>query len=234
MNRLPATLRLDVRLQARSRLYAIGIGVAILLGLVGRFFVPPDYAGRMLAVFYLTGLGGTTYFFGGSLVLMEKSEGTLQALRVTPLTSTAYIASKVVTLTSFALLESGIVYVIGFLGVPLNPLPMILGVVCLGVIYTLVGLGQAAEHDSVTGFLLPGAAIVTGLLQLPVVYVFYANWPVAWIIPSHGSLLLMLGASEPLPIWHWIYALAVTAISILLAFWWARARFAKFINLQEN
>jgi hypothetical protein len=121
MNLLMSTLRLDVQLQSRSRLYTIGIGVAILLGLVGRFFVPPDFAGRMLAVFYLTGLGGTTYFFWGSLLLLEKSEGTLQALRVTPLTSNAYIVSKVVTLTSFALLESEIVYVIAFLGVPLNP-----------------------------------------------------------------------------------------------------------------
>ena len=67
MSRLLATVKLDVRLQARSKLYAIGIFVAILLGLAGRFFVHPDYAGRLLAVFFLTGLGGTTYFFGSGL-----------------------------------------------------------------------------------------------------------------------------------------------------------------------
>ena len=94
--------------------------------------------------------------------------------------------------------------------------------------------GQAAAHDSVTAFLLPGAAIITGVLQLPMVYVFDASWPVPWIIPTHGSLLLMLGASEPLSAWHWTYALAGSAISIVLAFWWARVRFAKFIQLQEN
>jgi hypothetical protein len=111
---------------------------------------------------------------------------------------------------------------------------MILGVVCLGVIYTLVGLGQAAAHDSITGFLLPGTAIVTGLLQLPIVYVFDASWPIPWIIPTHGSFLLMLGASEPLSVWHWTYALAATAISILLAYGWANARFIEFIKLQGD
>ncbi len=115
MSLLLASLKLDVKLQARSKLYAIGIFVAILLGLVGRFCIHSDYAGRLLAVFYLAGLGGTTYFFGASLVLLEKSEGTLQALRTSPLTSTAYIASKVMTLTSFALLESAIVYAVAFL-----------------------------------------------------------------------------------------------------------------------
>ena len=117
MSLLLATLKLDVRLQARSKLYAIGIVVAILLGLAGRFFVHPDYAGKLLAVFYLAGLGSTTYMFSASLVLLEKSQGTLLALRTTPLTSTAYIASKVITLTSFAALESAIVYAIAFFGV---------------------------------------------------------------------------------------------------------------------
>lgn len=234
MKLLLTTLKLDVQLQARSRLYAVGIAVAILLGLAGRFLVPPDYAGRMLAVFYLMGLGGTTYMFGASLVLLEKSQGTLQALRVTPLTSTTYIASKVITLTTFSLLESAIVYLIAFPGLPLNPLPLILGVVGLGVVYTLVGLGQVASHDSVTAFLFPGAVFVTGLLQLPMVYVFDATWPLPWIIPTQGCFLLMLGASQMLQSWQWAYAIVVSAISIVLAFWWAKIRFANFIQLQED
>ncbi len=234
MSLLLATVKLDVRLQARSKLYAIGIFVAILLGLAGRFFVHPDYAGRLLAVFYLAGLGGTTYFFGASLMLLEKSEGTLQALRTSPLTSTAYIASKVMTLTSFALLESAIVYAVAFLGVPLNPAPMILGVVCLGVIYTLAGLGQVASHDSILAFLFPGAMIITGLLQLPAFSVILGPDPVWYFFPTQGPLLLMLGAETGLELWQWAYAVAVSLVSIGVAFWWARHRFARHIALQES
>ncbi len=234
MSLLLATVKLDVRLQARSKLYAIGIFVAILLGLAGRFFVHPDYAGRLLAVFYLAGLGGTTYFFGASLMLLEKSEGTLHALRTTPLTSTAYIASKVITLTSFALLESAIVYAVAFFGVPLNLFPMILGVVCLGVIYTLVGLGQVASHDSVTGFLFPGAVLVTLVLELPMFYVIAGPDPIWYLVPTHGSLLMMLGATETLEVWQWAYAIVVSPVAIVLAFWWAKRRFARFISLQEG
>ncbi|MEE3368115.1 MAG: hypothetical protein VX346_02100 [Planctomycetota bacterium] len=232
MSTLPATLKLDVRLQARSKLYAIGVVVALLFGFAGRYFVNPNYAGNVLAVFFLIGIGGTTYFFAASLVLLEKSEGTLQALRTTPLTSTAYITSKVFTLTSFALIESAIVYCVAFFGVPLNPAPLIFGVVFLGVIYTLVGLGQVASHDSVTGFLFPGALFVTLIMELPVFFLIGAG-PIWYVIPTHGPLLLMLGATETLVFGQWAYAVLVSLLSVVVAFFWARRRFARFIRLQE-
>ena len=234
MSVLTATLKLDVQLQARSKLYAIGIVVSLLLGFAGRFFVHPDYAGRLLAVFYLAGLGSTTYMIGASLMLLEKSGGTLQALRITPLTSTTYIVSKVITLTSFAVLESAIVYAVAFFGIPLNPAPMIFGVVCLGVLYTLVGLGQVASYDSITAFLFPGAAFITAVLQLPIFYVIVAPLEVWYFIPTQGSMLLMLGATETLAIWQWAYAIVVSLVSIAAAFWWTKRRFARFIALQEG
>lgn len=234
MNPFLATITLDVRLQSRSKLYVIGIGVAIVMGLLARYFIHPDYAGRVLAVFFITGMGSTTYMMSASLVLLEKSQGTLLALRTTPLTSTAYIASKVMTLTAFALLESAIFFVVAFHDVPVNPIPLLLGVVCLGVLFTLVGLGQVATHDSVTAFLFPGAVIVTLVLELPALYVIAGPSPLWYLIPSHGSLLMMLGATEMLDAWQWGYALVVSSVAIVLAFWWAKNQFARFVGLQKG
>lgn len=185
MSLIAATLKLDIRLQARSKLYAIGIGVALLLGLIGRFLFDPEHAGRLLAAFYLLGIGGTTYVFSASLVLLDKSQGTLQALRTTPLTSTAYLSSKVVTLTSFAVLESAIVYAVAFVGAPLDLWLLATGVVSLGAFYTLVGLGQVASQDSVLAFLMPGALVVGSVLQLPVLYILDVGPALAWhLIPT--------------------------------------------------
>ena len=138
-----------------------------------------------------------------------------------------------ITLTSFASIESAIVYVVAFIGVPLNPVPMIAGVVCLGAFYTLVGLGQVASHDSVTAFLFPGAVLVAGVLELPALHVI-AGPDVPWyFIPTQGHLLLMLGATESLTAWQWACAIIVSPLSIGLAFWWAKSRFAQSIRLQE-
>ena len=235
MSLLSATLRLDVRLQARSRLYAIGIAVAVVLGLGARYFFDDLHAGRVLASLYLLGVGGTPYIFGASLLLLEKSQGTLQALRTTPLTSNAYIGSKAVTLTTFALVESAIIYAIGFPGVDARFWALVLGVGSLGVMYTLVGIGQVAAHDSVTSFLMPGALIVGGILQLPFLYVLGVGPDGLWYaIPTQGPLLLMLGAFEPLEPWQWAYGLGVSAASIGVSGWWARRRLFRFVALQDG
>lgn len=235
MSALAATLKLDVRIQARSKLYAIGIGVAVFLGLLGRFVFDTATAGRALAVFYLLGIGGTTYIFGASLILLEKSQGTLQALRISPLTADAYITSKVITLTSFAAVESGLVYAIGFTGASLELLPLLLGVLCLGAFYTFVGMGQVASHDSVFSFLVPGAMAVGTVLQLPFFYVLQIGPPFIWyIIPTQAPLLLMLAASEPLAAWQWWYAATVSILSLVAVRWWARMRFRRFIALPER
>jgi fluoroquinolone transport system permease protein len=232
---LAATLQLDVRVQARSKLYLVGVIAAVFLGLVGRFVFGPTNAGRVLAALYLLGIGGTTYIFGASLVLLEKSQGTLEALRSSPLTSNAYITSKVITLTGFAIVESVIVYAVGFLGAPLNPVPMVLGVTCLGVFYVFIGMGQVASHDSVFSFLIPGAMIVGSLLQLPFFYVLDIGPSILWhLIPTQGPLLLMLAGSERLEVWQWTYALGLSIGALVPAAWWARRRFARFIRLQRG
>ncbi|MGD8362229.1 MAG: hypothetical protein PVJ04_12455 [Gemmatimonadota bacterium] len=235
MSLISATLRLDVRIQARSRLYAIGIAVALVLGLVARYFFDDDHAGRVLASLYLLGVGGTTYIFGASLLLLEKSQGTLQALRATPLTSNAYLGSKAVTLTMFALVESVIIYVIGFPGADVSFWTLVLGVGSLGVAYTLVGMGQVAAHDSVTSFLMPGALIVGGILQLPFLYVLGVGPDGLWYaIPTQGPLLVMLGAFEPMEPWKWMYALGMSAAFVGVSAWWARHRLSRFVGLQDE
>lgn len=234
MSQLLAMVRLDVLFQARGQVYTISFVVALLFGLMLRSFFPPVYAGRVLAVFFLLAVGGSTYFFGGALVLLEKSQGTLAALRTSPLLSRTYLASKTITLTGLVLLEGAIVYSVGFGGVPFAPLPLLLGLVVLGAFQTLVGLGQVASHDAVTSFLVPGGALIGTVLQLPVFYIFEAGPPWIWyLVPTQAPMLLVLGAFEPLESWQWAYALVVSALSLVAAAFWARKRFARHIGLPE-
>ncbi|MEO0975152.1 MAG: ABC transporter permease, partial [Pseudomonadota bacterium] len=167
MTGLAATLALDIKRQQRSGLYAIGIFGAIVLGLVARWVMPERYAGQVLSGLYLLGLSSTTFIFCASQVLLDRTQGTLLALRASPLTADAYVLSKVLTLTAFSLVEAVIIFVIAFWGAPLNLLPLALGVLPLGLMYALIGLGLVAAHDSLLSFLLPGAALVGAVSQLP-------------------------------------------------------------------
>ncbi len=214
-SRLAASMQLDVRLQSRSHLYTMGVGTAVMLGLMVRYLVPVEHVGRGLVAFYVLGLGGTTFMFGASMLLLEKGERTLDALRVTPARAREYLLSKAVTLTAFAMVESAIVYAIAARGVPTNPWPLIGGALVLGVFYTLVGLGLAAPFDAITRFLLPTGTLVAMILQLPFLSLVGLGPDWLWYaVPTQAPLLILLAAFEPLSTGQWLYALGMSTAMI--------------------
>lgn len=235
VRRLKASVGLDVRLQSRSLLYAMGAVVAVALGLMVRFLVPVEHVGRGLAAFYIMGLGGTTFMFGASLLLLEKSEGTLQALRISMITPSDYVLSKALTLTAFALVESAVVYLLAARGVPTHFGWLLLGIAVLGVFYTLVGLALASAHEAVTSFLLPTGTLVGMILQLPFLSLLGVGPSWLWcLIPTQAPLLLLQGAFEPLQTWQWAYA-AVMSVAMLGGAWWfCKRRFRAFIGFGDR
>jgi fluoroquinolone transport system permease protein len=235
MSALVATLRLDVTVQARSLLYAVGIAVAVIMGLLVRFLIGPSHAAVGVPTAYLLGLGGTAYIFGASLVLMEKSQRTIDALRISPLTVDQYVASKLVTLVAFATIEGVIVQVIGFWGVSFNVLVLGVGIISLGLMNTLVGLGQVASHTSVLSFLMPGAALVGSVMQWPFLGALgIGPWWIYYVIPTNGPFLLMRGAFEPLATWQWGYAVGMSLVTIALLALWTRRRLRTHLRLQQR
>ncbi|MCB9745351.1 MAG: hypothetical protein H6740_22425 [Alphaproteobacteria bacterium] len=234
MSALVATMRLDAQLQARNSLYAIGLGVAVLVGLAVRFLVPAEHIGRGLTAFYILALGGTTFMFGASMILLERGERTLEALRVSMITTQDYVLSKVITLTAFSLVESAIVYAISARGVPTSYGLLLLGTLTLGVFYTLFGVGLAAAYDSVTRMLLPTGTLIGMLLQLPFLTLVGVGPEWLWcLIPSQGPLLLILSAFEPLEAWQWAYVAVVNPLILLAAWVFCRRRFTRYVGLPE-
>jgi fluoroquinolone transport system permease protein len=234
LRRLRATLLLDAKVQAKSQLYTIGLAVAVLLGGMLRFLVPVAYIGRGFAGFVLTGLGGTTFMFGAAMLLLERDAGVLAALRVTPLTTRDYVLSKTLTLTSFALVETAVVYAIAARGVPTSFPWLLLGAVVLGVFYTLVGLGLAAGYDVITRFLLPMGTTVAMVLQLPFLSLFgIGDWWMWAAVPSTAPMLLIQGAFEPLSTGQTVYALGMSVAMLAGAWTFCRRRFAVHVGLAD-
>lgn len=108
MATLAQTVRWDLNLQTRSFIYpATVVSTALICGFI--FVLPVEALPNDWAAFFvfmdpaLIGLS-----FVGAIVLMEKAEGTIFALGVTPLKPWIYVASKTVTLTLLAF-ASGLV-----------------------------------------------------------------------------------------------------------------------------
>lgn len=210
--RLSAYLGLDVRLQARYRLYVFGIAVAMLLGALAKASIPARAWPEAWAALAVLGMGGTTFLFGAGMLLLEGREKTLLALRVTPSSPLPYLGAKVLSLGGFATLESAILF--GLLSGPsVSLLPAALGLAFLAAVTTLVGVGLAAGHDAITRFLFPGGALVAVVLQLPLVPFlgWGPHWPWVWI-PSYPAAALLWGAVTD---WSWSHLVGMTALGTL-------------------
>ena len=100
MSRLSATLLLDAKLQARNRIYII-VGIAALgLAAALRYLVPPHHLHYFMPLVALSGVSITTFFLVAVLLLLERTEGTLDVVLVSPLRPAEYLASKLITLTA--------------------------------------------------------------------------------------------------------------------------------------
>lgn len=235
MSRLLAAVQLDMKLQSRNRLYVIGVSMAVMLGLMVRFLIPAEHVGRGLAAFYVLGLGGTTFMFGASMLLLEKGDHTLQALRTSMITTSDYVGSKVLTLTAFAMVESLIVFAVAARGVATHFGWLLLGMAILGAFYTLVGLGLSSRYEAVTRFLLPTGAIVAMILQLPFLYLIGVGPTWLWtLIPTMAPLLLLQAAFEPIAPWQWVYAATMSVAMLAGAWWFCRHQFRRWIRLPEG
>ena len=236
MTRLGSTIKTDVVVQVRNKLYAIGIGVGALLAVLLAWLAGADHLPGVVPATLLLFIGGSTTFYVAGMIVFERDEGTLHAVIVSPLRTSEYLWSKIITLTLLATLESvtivgGAMLLLSWSEVvPWPNVPLLLtGIIAIGVIYTLMGIVLIVRYRKITDFLIPMAAIV-GVLQLPFLHFLgLIEHPVFLIIPTSAPTMLMQGAFVPLAAWEWVYGIVYTAAMMGGFTVWAYRAFNKHI-----
>ena len=239
MTRLISAMRTDILVQVRNNLYSIGIGVGILVAVVLSQLVGVNQIPTVIPVIVLLVAGGSTFLYVAGMIIFEKDEGTLNAVIVTPLRTSEYLWSKIITLTTLSTLESiimagGAVLIMSFWNeVPLpNIIILLIGGIAMGVLYTLTGIIMIVRYDKITDFLVP-AVVIASILQLPFVHFMnFVTNPAFLIIPTSAPTMLMKGAFVTLEAWEWVYALAYTAVLIAGLSYWAYRAFHTHIVMK--
>jgi fluoroquinolone transport system permease protein len=239
MSRFLSAMKLDVTVQVRTQLYTIGIVAGLIVVVAVSQLAGPEQLAAIIPTLMLLVVGGSTLLYVAALILFEKDEGTLNAIIVSPLRTSEYLWSKIITLTALATLESLIMIGGAMLlmrvstGLTLPNIPLLLtGIVAIGIIYTLIGIVLIVRFDKITDFLIPmsGVAVV---LQLP--FLYFLGWvkhPLFLLIPTSAPTLLMQGAYVPLTAWEWLYALGYTAALMVGLSIWARRAFRTHIIMK--
>jgi fluoroquinolone transport system permease protein len=225
---------LDVRLQWRNKFYYIAAAVTVVSVLIVRQLFPKETIGLILPLFFMTGIGSTSYFLLGGLILFEKSEHTLDAQVVTPLRPTEYLISKVATLTCLGVLEGLILALAGY-GLDLHLIPLLVGLSAMLIIYLLTALLVVVRSDSLNQFFVPSIAVL-GLLFMPSVLDQLGLWhsPLLYLWPMQGPLLLTRAAFTPISTGQLLYALAACLLVIGFLSVTSYQTFQKYIIRREG
>ncbi len=228
MSRLAATLRLDAQLQARNKVYLIVAVAAIGLAWpLGALFTPEQLRFFMPLV-ALSGVSVTTFFLVGVLLLLERGEGTLDVVLVSPLRPAEYLASKLLTVTALALVESAVIACVAY-GLGFAFPWLLLAVLLRAGLVAAVGVAVGVRYRSITAFLFPAIAC-TLAFDLPALW-YLELWPspLFYLWPTLPSLLLAKAAFLPVDPPELIYACAYGALALGAAVFWAARSLDRFV-----
>lgn len=229
MNRLLSTLRLDVLNQFRQGFY-VASGV-VLLGIAAIAWMLPTAAGQLLPAILLTNMTIATFVFVGGLILLEKGEGTLLGVAVSPLRPSEYLTSKVATLTALAVLENCVIAGVALWTGLVSELHwgwILLGSAIAAALYTTLGFLAVIRYRSLNEFLIP-MMFVTILLELPGLVCFgMPEFAGLAVLPTYALLWIFRAALEPIPP-HWlIYAIFYPLIWFVGSFWFSHKMLRRY------
>jgi fluoroquinolone transport system permease protein len=232
MATLTQTVRWDLRLQLRSFIYpATVVSTALICGFILVLPVqalPADWAAFF--VFMDPALIGLS--FVGAIVLMEKAEGTIFALGVTPMRPATYVAAKTITLTLLAF-ASGLV--VAYVAADRIELWRLLAALTLSSTFAvLVGLACVARVPTMNKLMIT-LLWVEIIILLPVLVHFAVLpetlTPVLALIPSYAILVAITLSLEPVDVsvWKEIYAYGYLALWCALGWFWALREYTRNI-----
>jgi fluoroquinolone transport system permease protein len=184
--------RNDARLQWRHGFYAAYALVTLLYVVVLRFTPAGEYP-RVVPFLIFSDPAVFGFFFAGALVILERDDGMMQSLFVTPLAIGEYVTAKVLSLTAVAVVTS-VAIAAGARGRRFDPVLLILGVALTAVFIIQIGLALAARFATINRFML-GGSVATMVLVAPLLtFAGIVDWAWLRVVPTHASLVWIAGA----------------------------------------
>ncbi len=234
MSNLKTMLRWEFLLQSRYKIIHISI-LSVILSFLSTQALPAIASEEfhVLLLFFDSALVGIMFI--GALVLFEKSENTLQALVVTPMSTDDYLLSKIISLTilsvASALIFMGLNFV--FNGTEFNILLLILGIILTSVMLILIGFILVSRVNSINEYLLSMMMAFLGLSFPPLLHLsgIYEN-VLFYLWPTQASFILIGGVFTEIETWELAYSIIYLIVLIGLLFFLAKKAFYKHIIMK--
>jgi fluoroquinolone transport system permease protein len=185
--RLKALLIGDVRFQIKYGFYIIyAVFSALYISLL--FAFPAAWRDKAATLMIFTDPAAMGLYFMGSIVLLEKSERTLNSIAVSPVRPREYMQSK---LLSIAVISVIVAVLIAFFGHrEMISLYFIVGVFLCSCLFSAVGLIVAARSMTLNAFVLSTIPAELVITVPAIAYLF--GWDHRWLLFHPGVCMIEL------------------------------------------
>jgi len=223
--RLLSALKADIRFQIKQGFYLVYVLITIIY-LIILSFLPEDVLSLTLPLVVFSDPSVLGLFFIGGIIMLEKAQGILSVLVVSPLRTTEYVLSKVISLALVSVLAAfAITGLSNYENV--NWLLLFLSTALTSGIFTLSGIMINAGCRTVNQYMLKTIPYML-LFVLPCLSLI--GFPGSWaftIVPSVAALRLMLGAYAGIPFFE---AVALVCYLIVMNYLFLRRTIRVFEN----
>jgi fluoroquinolone transport system permease protein len=182
----------DMHFQMKQGFYLVYVIITIMYLLI-LSFLPKDVLSLALPLVIFSDPSVLGLFFIGGIIMLEKVQGVLMVVVVSPLRTMEYILSKVLSLTIISVLAACVITVFSYHG-NVNWLLLLVSTVLSSSLFTLCGIMINAGCQTVNQYLLKTIPYMLlfvlpcfSLIEFPYSYLFT-------FVPSVAALRLMVGA----------------------------------------
>ncbi len=172
----------------------------------------------------------TGFILGGALMLAEKQDGTVKALRISPFGAHRYIVSKTLLFSLISTLYAALIC-LPTVGASIDWGAFLLLSFCGTAVFTMIGLAYTTPFHDMSGWFF-SMVVLLSVNMLPVISYTSPAFTPFWmrLIPSYPILMAyraaMFGGS--VDVGYTVIAIAVwTVISYLLALWFVTGKHLK-------
>lgn len=170
-------------------------------------------------------------FIAGCLYL-ERRQGTLYALAITPFPRSRWLLLKLLSLSVLTTLCA--LAIVVFSGASANWLVLLPAIVATALMFTLCGILLALPFDDLLNYFL-GMALTLTVLSLPLLDYFevYPHW-LYWLLPTQPVLKLLVSGFQPASVTTITVSLLLCAVWVAVLYTLAVKRFSRFVAMRPQ
>lgn len=210
--RMTGALKTDFKFQMKQGFYIIYFFLTIIY-MVILSMIPKEFKNIILPIIVFSDPSVVGFFFIGGIIMLEKLQGIINYIVVTPLSIKEYILSKVFTLSLLAVIAGEAITFVSINSGSVNNIILAIGIFISSVFFILIGIIVVVGCKTLNQYMVKMVPFLM-LLIIPCISIIDFKFSyVLTVIPSVAGFRIVYGAFND---WNIIEAIGLIAYVVII------------------